>query len=225
MRATRLFNTLTTVLLVLTGAVAVWYAAIFVAPDSFLNPSGLIAQVTIVVTPTPIGTPTETRPPTWTPTATLAPPTSRPTSTTAPTRTPRPTRTPQPTDTPTPSDTPTPTEDVCKTLQLLGPPPGQKFFQYDVPALVWTFGRPLGPGEHFDLLLDPPGAGQSSIAWADEADPKNKNCSPFCEYQVGLNGVYSGGRFLWTVAIVRAQGNQVTGTVCPAPDPYFFLWP
>lgn len=224
MRAARLLNSLTTVLLALSGVLAAAYALIFVA-----NPFGVQgpAQV-LIVTPTPIGTATETRPPTWTPTATFAPTEVRPTATPTPTRTPRPTRTPLPTDTPTPTITPTPTEDVCRTLKLLGPPPGQKFFQYDIPALTWTFGRPLGPNEHFDLLLDPPGAGQGSIAWADQAIPSNKDCtdSPgYCVYEVGLNGVYSGGRFLWTVAIIRAQDGKVTGSVCPAPDPFFFQWP
>ena len=223
MRGARLFNTLTLVFLALAGVVAAWYAVIFITP-TVLNPFPPGLQV-VVVTPTPIGTPTQTRPATWTPSPTLGEPTRRPTSTPTITRTPRPTRTPPPTDTPTPSITPSPTEDVCKTLELLGPPPGQKFFQYDTPVLVWTFGRPLAPGEHFDLLLDPPGAGQGSIAWADEVDPKNKNCSPFCEYQIGLNGIYSGGRFSWTVAIIRARDRQVTGTVCDAPSPYFFLWP
>ncbi len=220
MRAAR-FNTLTTVFLVLTGVLALVYAVIFIA-----NPFGAQSTQIIIVTPTPIGTPTQTRPPTWTPTATFAPTEPRPTSTSTLTRTPRPTRTPLPTDTPTPTISPTPTQDICASLKLLGPPPGQKFFQYDVPVLVWTFDRALGPGEHFDLLLDPPGAGMGSIAWADEADPKNKQCSPFCEYQIGLNGVYSGGRFMWTVAIIRADANRkVLGTVCSAPDPYFFLWP
>lgn len=220
MRAARLFNTLTLLFLALTGVLAVAYAVIFIAASAGAGP----AQV-IIVTPT-VGTPTETRPPTWTPTATLAPTDPRPTSTPSSTRTLRPTRTPLPTDTPTPTVTPTPTEDICATLKLLGPPPGQKFFQYDVPVLVWSFDRPLAPNEHFDLLLDPPGAGMGSIAWADEADPKNKQCSPFCEFQVGLNGVYSGGRFLWTVAIIRVDADRrVLGTVCSAPEPYFFMWP
>ncbi|HLF28363.1 MAG TPA: hypothetical protein VJG32_18680 [Anaerolineae bacterium] len=221
MRAARLFNTLTMLLLTLTGVMAAAYALIFIT-----NPFGVGAPEVVVVTPTPLGTSTQTRPPTWTPTPTLAPATVRPTNTPTLTRTPRPTRTPLPTETPTPTITPTPTENVCTTLKLLGPPPGQKFFQYDAPVLVWSFGRPLAPDEHFDLLFDPPGAGQGSIAWADEANPQNKNCSPFCEHQVGLEGVYSGGRFLWTVAIIRANSQrQVTGTVCQAPEPYFFFWP
>ena len=222
MRGAQTFNTLTMVFLGLTVVIAAAYAILFVAGPI----GGPLTPEIVVVTPTPIGTLTVTRPPTWTPTVPPSPTSTRPTPTHTPTRTPRPTRTPLPTDTPTPSVTPTPTEDVCKTLELLGPPPGQKFFQYDVPVLVWTFGRPLQPNEHFDLLLDPPGAGEGSIAWADEAEPKNKNCSPFCEYQVGLNGVYSGGRFLWTVAVIRAGADRrVLGTVCSAPEPYFFLWP
>lgn len=215
-RGAQTFNTLTLVFLGLTVVMAAAYAIIFVTGPPEV----------VVVTPTPIGTPTGTRPPTWTPTVPPSPTSTRPTPTRTPTRTPRPTRTPLPTDTPTPSITPTPTEDVCKTLELLGPPPGQKFFQYDTAVLVWSFGRPLQPNEHFDLLLDPPGAGEGSIAWADEADPKNKNCSPFCEYTVALNGVYSGGRFQWTVAVIRASADRkVLGTVCSAPEPYFFLWP
>jgi len=220
--ATRMFNTLTMVFLALTGVVAAAYAVLFIVT----TPSG--GPQVVVVTPT-AGTPTETRPPTWTPTATFAPTSPRPTHTPTQTRTPRPTRTPLPTDTPTPTLTPTPTEDVCKSLRLLGPPPGQKFFQYDVPALTWSFGRPLAPNEHYDLLLDPPGAPQGSIAWADEAISANKDCSDspgYCTYEVGLNGVYNGGRFLWTVAIIRADANRrVLGTVCAAPDPFFFQWP
>jgi len=223
-RGDRLLNRLTLVFLALTGLVAAVYALIFVA-----DPFGLAGAQFVIVTPTPRETPTETRPATWTPSSTLSEPTRRPTVTPSRTSTPRPTRTPLPTDTLTPTVTPTPTEDVCKSLQLLGPPPGQKFFQYDIPALTWRFGRPLGPGEHFDLLLDPPGAGVGSIAWADEANPANKDCtdSPgYCTHDVGLNGIYSGGRFLWTVAIIRADNNRkVLGTVCPAPDPFFFQWP
>ncbi|HEY4691741.1 MAG TPA: hypothetical protein VIK33_20705 [Anaerolineae bacterium] len=222
MRAAQLLNTLTLVFLALSGVAAVMFTVIFFANTPPAEPQ------LIIVTATPNGTPTETRPPTWTPTATFAPTSPRPTATRTQTRTPRPTRTPLPTDTPTPTITPTPTEDVCKTLRLIGPPPGQKFFQYDTPILVWTFGRPLNPDEHFDLLLDPPGAGMGSIAWADEANPADKNCtdSPgYCEYQVGLNGVYSGGRFMWTVAIIRASQGKVLGTVCAAPEPFFFMWP
>ncbi len=223
MRTARLLNSLSLALLILSGVLAAAYAWIFVA-----NPFGAQQPQIVVITPTPIGTPTQTRPPTWTPSPTLASVTPRPTHT--PTRTPtkRPTRTPLPTHTPTPTITPTPTEDVCKTLKLLGPAPGNKFNQYDTPILVWNFGRPLAPDEHFDLLLDPPGAGQGSVAWADDANPRNKDCtdSPgYCEYQIGLNGIYSGGRFLWTVALIRARDGKVLGTVCPAPEPYFFLWP
>jgi hypothetical protein len=217
-----LLDTLTTVLLGLTGLTAAVYALIFVI-DPFGTQGG---PRVVIVTPTPASSPTPVLPPTWTPTATFAPTEPRPTATRTHTFTPRPTRTPLPTATPTPSTTPTPTQDVCTTLKLLGPPPGQKFFQYDTPVLVWTFGRALGPDEHFDMLLDPPGAGMGSIAWADEANPANKNCSPFCEHQVALNGIYSGGRFMWTVAIIRTNANrQVLGTVCAAPDPYFFVWP
>lgn len=225
MRSARLLNGLSTTFIVLTGVLAASYALIFI-----LNPFSVQGSpLTVVVTPTPIGTPTPTDPPTWTPTSSPAPSTPRPSNTPTRTSTPRPTRTSLPTDTPTPSITPTPTEDVCKSLKLLGPPPGQKYNQYDTPFLVWTFGRPLNPDEHFDLLLDPPGAGQESIGWPDETNSANKDCSDspgYCEYQVGLNGVYSGGRFMWTVAILRAGADRrVLGTVCAAPDPYFFQWP
>ncbi len=143
-----------------------------------------------------------TLPPTWTPTPaqTIKPTPTRPTATPTPSRTPRPTRTPLPTDTPTPSVTPTPTEDLCKSLVLLGPPPAQKYNQYDVPTLVWKFGRVLGPNEHFDVLLDPPGSGMGSVGWADRSDPKNKDCTTYCEFPVAMYQIYPGGRFNWTVA-------------------------
>jgi hypothetical protein len=229
LRAARLLNRVTLIFLVLTGLVAVWYLLIFIAPYSFFNPMRppeLPPQV-VVVLPTPIGTPTSTRPPTWTPSPTAPTPTPRPSGTATPTNTLRPTRTPKPTNTPTPTITPTPTEDVCKTLALLGPPPGQKFFQYDAPILTWRFDRPLTPNEHFDVLVDPPGAGMGSVGWADEADPKNKDCSAsYCTYTIGLNGVYSGGTFYWTIEIIRTdKDRKVLGTVCKAPPPYLFVWP
>ncbi|HJW83853.1 MAG TPA: hypothetical protein VJ754_06070 [Anaerolineae bacterium] len=225
MRAARLFNLLTLLFLGLTAVVALWYAGILIAPDSFLNPLRPLPQI-VIVTPTPVGTPTQTRPPTWTPSPTAPTPTPRPSATPSATSTRRPTRTPLPTSTPTPSITPTPTEDVCKTLKLLGPPPGQKFFQYDTPILTWTFGRALAPDEHFDVLIDPPGASRGSVGWADEADPKNKNCGAFCQYRIGLEGIYSGGTFYWTVEIIRVnRDRKVLGTVCPAPEPYMFIWP
>jgi len=220
-RAARLFNLLTLLFLGLTAVVALWYAGILVAPDSFLNPLRPLPQI-VIVTPTPVSTPTQTRPPTWTPSPTAPTPTPRSSATPSATSTPRPTRTPLPTSTPTPTITPTPTEDVCKTLKLLGPPPGQRFLQYDTPTLTWTFGRALATNEHFDVLLDPPGVGMGSIAWADEANPKNKNCGAYCEYTFGLSS-YSGGRFNWTIAIIRTdKDRKVTGTVCEAPAPYFF---
>lgn len=223
MRGARLLNRLTLVFFGLTGLVAIWYALIFVAPDSILNPLRARGEpVVVIVTPTPIGTPTQTRPPTWTPSPTAPTPTPRPTGTATNTSTPRPTRTPLPTSTPTPTVTPTPTEDLCKTFKLLGPPPGARFLQYDTPTFTWTFGRPLAPNEHYDVLLDPPGTGMGSIAWADEADPKNKDCTSYCQYTVGLSA-YSGGRFMWTIGILRVDKNRkVTGTVCPSPPPYFF---
>lgn len=227
MRSERLLNSLTLVFMTLTGIIAAYYVLTFIWPTNPLNPfAPPDQQLVLIVTPTPQGTPTFTPPPTWTITPTAPTPTTRPTSTTRPTITPRPTRTPLPTETETPTETPTATEDICSSLELLGPPPGQKFFQYDIVSLTWKFGRPLEPNEHFDVLLDPPGAGQGSIAWADKSNPANKNCGAFCEYQTGLNGIYSGGRFMWTIAIVRANANdQVTGTVCPAPEPFFFTWP
>jgi hypothetical protein len=135
----------------------------------------------------------------------------------------RPTRTPLPTDTPTPTVTPTPTEDLCKSLVLLGPPPSTHYNQYDIPTLVWKFGRVLGPNEHYDVLLDPPGSGMGSIAWADRSDPKNKDCTTYCEFSFAVNEVYPGGRFNWTIEVIRTDKNdKVLGVVCPAPPAYFF---
>src|SRR5512143_1690574 len=151
---TRLFNTLALLLLGLTIFMILCYGTIFVLPTVPFNPFPPYSQVLSTIAPTPTVAPT--LPPTWTPTPTTS-------------RTPRPTRTPLPTDTPTPSVTPTATEDLCKSLVLLGPPPAQKYNQYDIPTLVWKFGRVLGPTEHWDVLLDPPGSGQGSIGWADRA--------------------------------------------------------
>jgi hypothetical protein len=220
----RLFDRLALVFLGLTIIVLLCYGTIFLVPTVFFNPLPpyTLALSTLMPTLPPI----PTLPPTWTPTpaVTYRPTATRPTSTSTPSRTPRPTRTPLPTDTPTPSITPTPTEDLCKTLVLLGPPPAQKYNQYDVPKLVWKFGRVLGPNEHFDVLLDPPGSGMGSIAWADRVDPANKDCTTYCELPVAVYQIYPGGRFNWTVAVIRADAktDKVLGTVCPAPPVYFF---
>lgn len=228
MRGTRILNSITLLLMLSTGLVAAYYLIIFIWPNTLLNPlAPPQRQSVVIVTPTPLGSPTFTLPPSWTVTLTPLPRTARPTSTSIPSITPRPTRTPRPTSTHTETITPTPTEDVCVTLELLGPPPAQKFLQFDAPTVVWTFGRNLGPGEHFDLLLDPPGAGMGSITWADEATPKNKTCGGgLCEQLIALNSIYPGGKFFWTVAIISADENRrVLGTVCEAPEPYFFFWP
>jgi len=164
-------------------------------------------------------------PPTWTPTPaqTIKPSPTRPSVTPTPSRTPRATRTPLPTDTPTPSVTPTPTEDLCKSLVLLGPPPAQKYNAYDLPTLVWKFGRPLGPNEHWDVLLDPPGSGMGSIAWADRSDPKNKDCTNYCEHTFAVTDIYPGGRFNWTIELIRTDSkDKVLSVVCPAPSTFFF---
>ncbi len=219
-----LYNRLALAFLGLSIFMLLCYSIIFVAPTVAFNP--LKPYSVAFSTYAPTLPPIPTMPPTWTPTpaVTYKPTATRPTATVTPSHTPRPTRTPLPTDTPTPSVTPTPTEDLCKTLVLLGPPPAQKYNQYDVPKLVWKFGRVLGPNEHFDVLLDPPGSGMGSVAWADRSDPKNKDCTTYCELPVAVYEIYPGGRYNWTVAVIRAdpKTDKVLGTVCPAPPTYFF---
>ncbi len=218
-------NILSLIFIGLSILVGLYYALIFFVPSTALNPFPPI-QIAQAVVPT-IGTPTATFPPTWTPTPTVPPSTPRPTFTPAPTGTPRPTRTPLPTETPTPSITPTPSPDLCSTLKLLGPPPGQHYNQYDNADLTWTFGRPLTAFEHFDVLVGPPDrrgepTSLSSAAWGDEGDPANKNCTAYCTYTLAL-GDYNGGRANWTVAVLRAdKDRKVLGTICKAPPPYFF---
>jgi hypothetical protein len=217
------FNTLTLILLGLTIFMMLCYGTIFLLPTVFFNPLPPYNLALATVAPLPTAVPT--LPPTWTPTpaTTIKPSPTRPTITSTPSRTPRPTRTLLPTDTPTPTITPTPTEDLCKSLVLLGPPPAQKYFQYDVPTLVWKFGRVLGPNEHWDVLLDPPGGGFRSIAWADKSDPKNKDCTTYCEMPVAINEIYPGGRFNWTIELIRSDSQEkVLGVVCPQPSPFFF---
>jgi hypothetical protein len=225
-RSSRLLDTLSLILLSLTILVGLYYLVIFFAPNIGLNPFAPI-QIAEVVLPT-IGTPTATYPPTWTPTPTSLPITLRPTNTPGPTPTPRPTRTPLPTETPTPTITPTPSPDLCSTLKLLGPPPGQRYNQYDNAELNWSFGRPLTAFEHFDILVGPPNragepTGMSSVAWGDEADPGNKNCTSYCTYTLAL-GDYRGGHTDWSVVVIRAdKDRKVLGTICPAPAPYYFV--
>jgi hypothetical protein len=219
----RLFDRLALVFLGLTIFMLLCYGTIFIVPTVFFNPLPPYTQALSTYAPTL--PPIATLPPTWTPTPaqTYKPTATRPASTATPSRTPRPTRTPLPTDTPTPSVTPTPTEDLCKSLVLLGPPPAQRYNQYDVPTLVWKFGRVLGPNEHYDVLLDPPGSGMGSVGWADRTDPKNKDCTTYCEFPVAIYQIYPGGRFNWTIQIIRTDKNdKVLGTVCPAPPVYFF---
>lgn len=224
-RGSRGLNTLSLIFIGLSILAGLYYAFVFILPDTPLNPFRPI-QIAQVVIPT-LGSPTATVPPTWTPTPIGPSPTPRATITSAPTGTPRPTRTPLPTETPTPSITPTPSPDLCSTLKLLGPPPGQRYNQYDNADLTWTFGRPLTAFEHFDILVGPPDrhgepTSLSSAAWGDETDPANKNCTSYCTFTLALGG-YNGGRNLWSVAVLRAdKDRKVLGTICKAPPPYFF---
>ena len=213
-------NALSTLFLGLTIVITLYYVAVILFPNAGFNPfrprPTEVAQV-IPATPTPteqISTFTPTPVIIYTVTPTRVP------LTLTPTRTERPTRTPLPTETPTPSITPTPTEDLCKTLKLVGPPLGTKYFQYDIVTLAWSFGRPLTAREHFDVQLDPPAGGMRSIGWADQ----NKNCTGYCQYDIGVNGIYPGGRFLWTIGVIK-EGNKPgdkTTTVCPPPSSYYF---
>jgi hypothetical protein len=219
----RTLDRLTLLLLGLTIFALLFFSVILIAPGVFFNPFPPYPVALSTLAPTPTVAPT--LPATWTatPPVTFAPTPTRPTLTATPTRTLRPTRTPLPTETPTPTVTPTATEDMCKTLKLLGPPPGQHYAQYDPVTVTWVFGRALAANEHFDVLLDPPGSGMGSIGWADEADPKNKNCGAFCEFQFGVWGIYPGGRFNWTIGLIRVnKEGKVIANVCPPPDPYFF---
>jgi hypothetical protein len=219
----RLLDRLTLLLLGLTIFALLFFGVILIAPGVFFNPLPPYALALSTLAPTPTIAPT--LPATWTatPAVTYAPTPTRPTVTPTATRTVRPTRTPLPTETPTPTVTPTATEDLCKSLKLLGPPPGQHYAQYDPVTVTWVFGRALAADEHFDVLLDPPGSGLASIGWADVADPKNKNCGAFCEFQFGVWGIYPGGRFNWTIGLIRVnKKGDVVANVCPPPDPYFF---
>jgi hypothetical protein len=219
----QILDRLTLLLLGLTIFMLLFFGVILMAPGVFFNPLPPYTLALSTLAPTPTLAPT--RPARWTatPAVTFAPTPTRPTLTATPTRTPRSTRTPLPTETSTPTITPTTTEDVCKSLKLLGPPPGQHYAQYDPVTVTWVFGRALAANEHFDVLLDPPGSGLGSIGWADEADPKNKNCGAFCEFQFGVWGIYPGGRFNWTIGLIRVnKEGKMIASVCPAPDPYFF---
>ncbi len=219
----RALDRLTLLLLGFSIFVMLCYIWIFFVPNVIFNP--LQPYTLALSTLAPSLTLGPTLPPTWTPTpaAVYSPTPTRPTGTPTRTNTARPTRTPLPTETPTPSITPTPTENVCNTLKLLGPPPGQKYNQYDAVTITWTFGRALAADEHFDVLLDPPGSGMGSIGWADEADPKNKNCGAYCQYQFGVFGIYPGGRFNWTIGVIRVnKDRKVIANVCSPPTPYFF---
>jgi hypothetical protein len=72
-------------------------------------------------------------------------------------------------------------------------------------------------------LLDPPGSAMGSVGWADEIDPKNKDCTTYCELPVAVYEIYPGGRYNWTVAVIRARKDGgVERTVCPAPPVFFF---
>jgi hypothetical protein len=220
----RTYNRLALALLALTIFLLLCYGMIFILPSFPLNPFPPGTPI-VAYTLAPTKTPAPTLPPTWTPTPaqTIKPSPTRASATPTPSRTLRATRTPLPTDTPTPSVTPSPTEDMCKSLVLLGPPPAQKYNAYDLPTLVWRFGRVLEPNEHWDVLLDPPGSGKGSIAWADRVDPKNKDCTTYCEHTFAVTDIYPGGRFNWTIALIRADKNdKVLSVVCPAPAEFFF---
>ena len=224
-RRSSALDVLSLILIALTIIAGLYFLFVFVVPNSALNPFPPIAIAEVIV---PTATPEQlVLPPTWTPTPTSAPVTPRPTDTLGPTATPRPTRTPLPTDTPTPTITPTPSPDLCSTLKLLGPPPGQRYLQYDNAELNWSFGRPLTAFEHFDILVGPPdrhgeATAMQSVAWGDEADPKNKNCTSYCTYTLALGG-FNGGHTDWSVAVIRAdKDRKVLGTICPAPPPYYF---
>ena len=219
-------NVLSLIFIGLTILAGLYFAFIFFVPDSLLNPFPPIA-IAEVVAPTATPEAQLVLPPTWTPTPPSASPTPRPTGTPGPTATARPTRTPLPTETPTPTITPTPTVDLCSTLKLLGPPPGQRYLQYDNAELNWTFGRPLTAFEHFDVLVGEPdrqgnATGLSSVSWGDETDPPNKNCTSYCTYTLALGG-FRGGHTTWSIAVIRAdKDRKVLGTICPAPPPYYF---
>ena len=43
------------------------------------------------------------------------------------------------------------------------------------------------------------------------------------EFPVAINEIYPGGRFNWTIEIIRTDSkDKVLGVVCPAPPVYFF---
>ncbi len=210
-RRSRRLDTLSLILLSLTILVGLYYLFIFFVPNTPLNPFAPIVIAEVVI---PTATPDEhlVLPPTWTPTPIEPSPTPRATITPAPTDTPRPTRTPLPTETPTPTITPTPSPDLCSTLKLVGPPPGQRYLQYDNAELNWSFGRPLTAFEHFDILVGPPdhhgiATAMSSVSWGDEADPANKNCTSYCTYTLAL-GDYNGGHTVWSVEVISADKDR-----------------
>lgn len=232
MKRDRVYNLLATVSLIFAGMVLIYYSIIFAIPQSPINPFRPI-EIPIAVVPNEVLA-------TQAPEATLVPiSTSTPTSTPASTPTaapiePSPTisatlaltsplaRTVSPTTRPTASITLTP--DICTTLKLVSPRSGQHYNQNDNADLTWTFGRALQADEHFDVLLDPPGQGISSLVWADEVQPELKNCTTRCTYEVGL-GRYPGGRFNWTIGVIKAgSDHQVAAQICKPPDPFNFTY-
>lgn len=219
----------------MAGLLLAYYSIIFAIPNSPINPFGPIEIPTAASTATPdqtlianipavtaLPTATDTAIPTAPPTVTPSPTKPAPTITGTLALTQSLTTTRTPVGKATPTITPTP--DICSTLKLLAPRNGQHYNQNDTANLTWTFGRPLESNEHFNVLLDPPGQGIGSIAWADENQPQLKNCATRCIYELAL-GRYPGGRFNWTIGVIIGDANhQVVAQVCKPPDPFNFTY-
>jgi hypothetical protein len=237
MKRDQIYNRLAALILISAGVCLVYYSIVFVAPASLLNPFSPIeiptaastatpAEIAIADTPTSLPTATNTATPTKLPTATASPTQPAPTITVtlSLTQSQTATRAPRPTRTATSTPTITPTPDICTTLKLIAPHIGQHYNQNETAELTWTFGRALEQDEHFNVLLDPPGQGIGSIAWADEDQPQLKNCVTRCIYQLGL-GRYPGGRFNWTIGVIKGGANhQVAAQVCKPPEPFNFTY-
>jgi hypothetical protein len=150
------------------------------------------------VTPTAEATPTPTLTPEL-PTATFTP--LPPTATFTPVP-PTPTYTPTP---PTPTVTPTPS--TCAPPTLGSPANGAQFEAGQNVVLQWSYSCSLAENEYFDVQIWRDGDPRRGVTWTKDT-----------QYTLDAQA-YGGGRYNWSIAVVRGQDGQVQGWVTdPAPD-------
>jgi hypothetical protein len=100
----------------------------------------------------------------------------------------------------------------CSPPKLLSPADGQRFELSENIQLSWSYDCPLADNEHFDVRVWREGEAHKGVTWTKDA-----------EYWLA-HEAYGGGKYYWTVAVVRGKDGVYEGDVTAEAPARWLEW-